>query len=87
MASSSGKEFPGVSKDGDVFGDMDMIAESYNGHVGPSWTVDACDSIKDKASCLQTKCEWLTCLRLRRTRDFSDQRPAPDLRPTTIVRW
>jgi len=34
--SRSGKEFPGVSNEGDVFGDMDMTAESYNGHVGPS---------------------------------------------------
>lgn len=41
---------------------------------GPLQRADACDLIKDNAYCLRTKCEWHTCLCLRRGRGFGDQR-------------
>jgi hypothetical protein len=74
LASRSGNEFPGVSKDGDVFGDIDMIAESYNGPCGALWSYKAAgrDSVDDNAYCLGTDCEWHACLCLRRAGDLSD---------------
>lgn len=72
LASRSGKEFPGVSKDGDVFGDFDIVAESYNGHVGPIESCCVRLSRRQWLLPLRTDCEWHACLCLRRAGGFSD---------------